>query len=53
MSGKFVLLWQNYLTAAGLDTDPLFKQQLLQEIFESVLTQKFKIEHKEISDESS
>ena len=45
MSGKFVLLWQSYLAAAGLDTDPLFYQQVLQEIFENEFTHKFRVEH--------
>ena len=52
-SRKFVSLWQNYLEAAGLDVDPLFYQQVSQEMFESVLTQKFKIEHNETFDESN
>ena len=40
ISGKFILLWQNYLEAIGLDVDPLCYQQVLQEIFESLLIQK-------------
>ena len=52
ISGQFISLWQSYLEAVGLEVDPLFYQQVSQEIFESLLTQKFKIEHNEIPDES-
>ena len=45
-------LFHSGLEAFGLDVDPLFYQQASQEIFESLLTQKLKIEHNKISDES-
>ena len=52
ISEQFISLWQSYLEAVGLEVDPLFYQQVSQEIFESLLTQKFKIEHNEVPDNS-
>ena len=36
ISEEFISLWQNYLGAVGLEADPLFYQQVSQEIFESL-----------------
>ena len=52
MSEEFISLWQNYLGAVGLEADPLFYQQISQEIFESLLIQRFKVDHNEAPDQS-
>lgn len=52
ISLQFVSLSHNYLEVTGLDVDPLFYQQVTQEMLESLLTQKFKAEQTATPDDN-